>query len=79
MKRIILQTAAGFYHYELLQYCQEFYLIVFPGVMAYTLLSFFVQTLVSNKFIGHGIVIAVFFASQVLPRFNLSPANSYSV
>ena len=67
---IILQTVAGFYHYELIQYCQEFYLIVFPGVMAYTLLAFFVQTMVSNKFIGHAIIVGVFFSSQVLPRFN---------
>ncbi len=67
---IIMQTAAGYYNFELLQYCQEFYLIVFPSVMAYTLLAFFVQTMVSNKFLGHAIVIGVFFAGIILPRFN---------
>jgi ABC-2 type transport system permease protein len=67
---IILQTFAGYYHYELLQYCQEFYLIVFPSVMAYVLLAFFVQTIVSNKFIGHAIIVGVFFIGIALPRFN---------
>ena len=39
---MIMQTAAGYYHYELLQYFQELYLIVLPGVIGYVLLSFFV-------------------------------------
>ena len=64
---IILQTTSGFYHYELIQYCQEFYLIVFPSVMGYVLLSFFVQTIVSNKFLGHAIIVGVFCA---IPKGN---------
>ena len=54
---IIMQTVAGYYHYELLQYAKELYIVTFPQVLIFALLAMFVQTIVSNKFIGHGIVI----------------------
>ncbi len=57
---IIMQTIAGYYHYELLQYVKELYFITFPQVLIFALLALFVQTVVSNKFIGHGIVIGIF-------------------
>jgi ABC-2 type transport system permease protein len=57
---IVMQTIAGYYHYELLQYFKELYIVTFPQVLAFALLALFVQTVVSNKFIGHGIVIGIF-------------------
>jgi ABC-2 type transport system permease protein len=57
---ILMQTIAGYYHYELLQYFKELYVVTFPQVLAFTLLAMFVQTIVSNKFVGHGIVIGIF-------------------
>jgi ABC-2 type transport system permease protein len=63
---ILSQTLAGYYHFELLQYFQELYLIVFPQIVIFALLAFFVQTIVPNKFIGHGIVIGVFLIEQIL-------------
>lgn len=66
---IIMQTVAGYYHYELAQYAKELYLIVFPSVIIFTLLALFVQTLISNKFIGHGIVIGVFVIVPILFSF----------
>ena len=57
---VIMQTVAGYYHYDLLQYFKELYLITFPLVICFTLLAFFVQTVVSNKFLGHAIVIGIF-------------------
>lgn len=66
---IIMQTVAGYYHYELLQYAQELYLVVFPQVFIFVLLSLFIQTVVSNKFIGHGIVIAIFVITPILQSF----------
>ena len=68
---IVMQTIAGFHQYDLLQYFQELFLIVFVQVISYTLIAFFVQTMVSNKFIGHAIVIAVFLGTIVLFRFGL--------
>ena len=68
---VFMQTIAGYYHYELLQYFQELFLITFPQILAFTLIAFFVQTVVNNKFIGHAIVVAVFVGQIVLFRFGL--------
>ena len=66
---IIMQTVAGYYHYEILQYCEELYLIVFPQIMVYALLALFVHTLVRNKFVGHGIVIGLFVLEPIVFSF----------
>jgi len=66
---ILMQTIAGYYHYELFQYVKELYFITFPEVLIFVLLALFVQTVVSNKFIGHGIVIGIFVMSPILYNF----------
>ena len=68
---VIMQTAAGYYHYDLLQYVKELYFITFPLLIGFTLLAFFVQTVVSNKFIGHAIVIGIVVLDPILFRFGL--------
>jgi hypothetical protein len=66
---IFMQTIAGYYHYELLQYIKELYIVTFPQVLTFILLALFVQTVVSNKFVGHGIVIGIFVLMPVLYNF----------
>lgn len=66
---VVMQTLAGYYNYELLQYFQELYLIVFPQILTFTLLAIFLQTVVSNKFLGHGIIIGVFVLAPILYSF----------
>jgi ABC-2 type transport system permease protein len=66
---ILMQTVAGYYHYELLQYAKELYLVAFPEILIYVLFALFVQTVVSNKFIGHGIVILLFVLTPILSSF----------
>ena len=66
---ILMQTIAGYYNYELAQYAKELYLITFPEVLTFALLALFVQTVVSNKFIGHGIVIGIFVITPILYSF----------
>lgn len=66
---ILMQTVAGYYNYELSQYAQELYLIVFPQVLTFSLLAFFIQTVVSHKFIGHGIIIGLFVITPILFNF----------
>jgi ABC-2 type transport system permease protein len=68
---ILMQTIAGYHHYELSQYVKELYFITFPQVLTFVLFALFVQTVVSNKFIGHGIVIGVFVISPILYNFGL--------
>ncbi|HXY08993.1 MAG TPA: ABC transporter permease [Terriglobales bacterium] len=66
---ILMQTIAGYYRYELLQYCKELYIIVFPQILTFALLALFLQTVVSNKFIGHGIAIGIFVLVPILFNF----------
>jgi hypothetical protein len=66
---IVMQTIAGYHHYELLQYAKELYVITFPQVLTAVLLALFIQTVVSNKFIGHGIVIGIFVLVPILFSF----------
>ena len=66
---VLMQTIAGYYHYELLQYFKELYVITFPEILIFVLLALFVQTVVSNKFIGHGIVIGLFVMQPILYSF----------
>jgi hypothetical protein len=66
---IVMQTIAGYYNYEFLQYAKELYIVTFPQVLTAVLLALFIQTVVSNKFIGHGIVIGVFVLVPILFSF----------
>jgi len=66
---IFMQTIAGYYHYELLQYAKELYIVTFPQVMAFALLALFIQTVVHNKFIGHGIAIGIVVLVPILFNF----------
>ena len=66
---IVMQTIAGYYRYELLQYFKELYIVTFPQVLGFALLALFVQTMVSNKFVGHGIVIGIFVLQPILFNF----------
>ncbi len=68
---IIMQTVAGYYNYDLLQYFKELYFITFPTVIGFALLAFFIQTVVSNKFMGHAIVIGIFVLTPILFRFGI--------
>ena len=69
---VLSQTISGYYHYELLQYFKELYLVTFPTVLIFALLAFFLQTIVSNKFIGHGIAIGAFLIPTILERVGFS-------
>jgi ABC-type transport system involved in multi-copper enzyme maturation permease subunit len=66
---ILSQTIAGYYHYELFQYFKELYLITFPQILIFTLGALFFQTVLSNKFIAHGVVIGLFLLNIVLFNF----------
>jgi ABC-2 type transport system permease protein len=63
---ILMQALGGYYQFEFLQYIKEFLFITFPQIIGLAMFAMFVQTVVSNKFIGHGIVIGVFVLQAVL-------------
>jgi hypothetical protein len=66
---IVMQTIAGYYRYELLQYLKELYLVTLPQVVGFSLLALFIQTMFSNKFVGHGIVIGIFVLQPIIFNF----------
>jgi ABC-2 type transport system permease protein len=66
---VLMQTIDGYYHYEVLQYIEELYLVTLPQMLGVVLFAMFVQTLVSNKFIGHGIVIGLYVLQPILFNF----------
>jgi ABC-2 type transport system permease protein len=63
---IFSQTSAGYYHYELVLYFKQLYLITFPHILIFTLLALFLQTVIGNKFIAHGVVIGLFVLTPIL-------------
>jgi ABC-2 type transport system permease protein len=84
---VVMQTFLGYYHFEFLQYFKELYLVTFPLLIFWILLSLFVQTVVSNKFVGYAILIGAFILMQVLYTFGWentlylvgqTPAYTYS-
>ncbi len=66
---IFMQTISGYYHYEFGQYFKELYLVTFPQVVTFVVLAFFVQTVVSNKFVGHAIMIGIVVMVPILYNF----------
>jgi len=66
---VVMQTIAGYYHYEFLQYFKELYIVTFPQIMMFALFALFIQTVVSNKFIGHAIAIGVFVIVPIIFNF----------
>jgi ABC-2 type transport system permease protein len=84
---ILSQTIAGYFHYELFQYAKELYLVIFPQILIYALAALFLQTVLSNKFIGHAIIIGLFVLISVLTAhgwedtlylFGNTPTYTYS-
>lgn len=66
---IVMQTIAGYYHYELLQYAKELYIIVLPQTIVFALFALFVHSMVNNKFVGHGITIGLFVLVPIVFNF----------
>ena len=68
---VVMQTVAGYYHFEISQYLKELYLIGFPQFLMVILLALFVHTVVSNKFVGHAIIIGFIILIPVLYRYGI--------
>ncbi|MBW8747530.1 MAG: hypothetical protein JF584_08195 [Acidobacteria bacterium] len=59
------QIIAGYYNFEIVQYLQELFIVTFPTVAQFCLFALLVQSLVSNKYLGHAIIIAF----AIVPSF----------
>ena len=68
---MVMQAVAGYFHFEVVQYFKELYLIALPQILMVLLLALFVHTVVGNKFIGHAIVIGFIILVPVLYRYGI--------
>ncbi|MBB6142357.1 hypothetical protein HNQ77_000295 [Silvibacterium bohemicum] len=68
---ILSQAIQGYFHFELLHYFKELYLITFAQVVIYILLALFIQTILGNKFMAHGVVVGFFVLVPVLYRIGI--------
>jgi ABC-2 type transport system permease protein len=64
-----MQAFLGYFHFEILQYLKELYVVTFPQILSFAFLALFIQTMVSNKFVGHGIVIGLFALQPIVFNF----------
>ncbi len=71
MVGVVMQAVAGYYHFEVFQYFKELYLIGLPQFLMIILLALFVHTVVSNKFVGHAIIIGFVILIPVLYRYGI--------
>ncbi|OBQ55511.1 ABC transporter permease [Tamlana sp. s12] len=74
---VITQTAKGYFNYEFQKYFTDLYLIEFPKYIIYTLLAFFIHSLVTKKFLGHVITIAIWATLFALNSFADIDNNLY--
>lgn len=64
-----MQTVLGYYHYEFGQYFTELFLVVLPQIVTFALLAMFLHSIMSNKFLGHAVVVAVFLVPLIIQRY----------
>ncbi len=64
-----MQTVSGYFNYEWFQYFKELYVVTLPQIITFALFAFFIQTVVSNKFVGHGILIGVVVLTPIVFNF----------
>ena len=68
---VIIQTAYGYYKFELGIYFSSLYSETLAFLILYTLLSMFIQVMVNNKFLGFAVAIAFFIVVGFLGQMGL--------
>jgi ABC-2 type transport system permease protein len=68
---IAIQTAYGYYDYEIGQYITSLFFHEMSWLLLFTLLAFFIQTLVNNKFLGIALMVVFFITVGLLDTWGL--------
>ena len=63
---VLIQTFKGYTKYDLPVYFSTMFSETFSILFLFTLLAFFIQVMVNNKFLGHALLIVFFILMQVL-------------
>lgn len=56
---VLNQVLKGYFNFEFDKYFTDLYLVEFPKYITYVMLAFFVHSLISKKFLGHVVTIAI--------------------
>ncbi len=68
---VLIQAFKGYYKFDLPVYFYTMFTETFSFVILFSLLAFFVQVMVNNKFLGHAVVIVFFIATGILDLLGL--------
>ncbi|MEM6829411.1 MAG: M1 family aminopeptidase, partial [Bacteroidota bacterium] len=68
---VVIQTFKGYHEYNLGVYFTTMFTETLSYVVLFTLLAFFIQVIVNNKFLGHAIMIIFFISMQVMDNWGL--------
>ena len=68
---VLIQTFKGFYDYRIGVYFGSLFTETLSLLVLFTLLAFFIQVMVNNKFLGHAVIIIFFIAMEVLDSLGL--------
>lgn len=68
---VVIQAFKGYYKFDLPVYFYTMFTETFSFVILFSLLAFFVQVMVNNKFLGHAVVIVFFIATGILDLLGL--------
>ncbi|MEW7279595.1 M1 family aminopeptidase [Aquimarina sp. 2201CG1-2-11] len=63
---ILFQSFNGYFQYDLGMYFVYNFVLVFPTFLITILLAFFIHVMVNNKFLGHFIIILLYFGLPIL-------------
>jgi ABC-2 type transport system permease protein len=84
---VLIQLSAGYTEFDWHVYFVELFLINFSRALLLGALAMFIQTLVGNKYAGHGVMVIVYMSTLFLPqlgidslllRFGSAPEVMYS-
>lgn len=68
---VMIQVFKGYYKFDLPVYFMTLYTETFSTLVLFSLLAFFIQVMVNNKFLGHAIMIIFFITMIVLDSLGL--------
>lgn len=65
----VLQLLQGYFQIEWNIYLKDFFLILLPNLIQYSILALFLQTVLPNKFLAHAVFIGIFLLLTIIGRY----------
>lgn len=69
---IVMQALNGFYDFEMGIYLESLFIYSMPNMILFLMLTFFIHSLVDNKFLGHTLVILFWFSNIILSALDIT-------